>query len=70
MDTCQRTPQKRRGAISAEVYTEEEVKCAYWFASDFIPKNLVTNSSQMPHRNVLAANAIEIGLWYLINVRG
>ena len=23
--TCQRTPQKRRGAISAEVYTEEEV---------------------------------------------
>ena len=30
METCQireqRTPQKRRGAISAEVYTEEEVK--------------------------------------------
>jgi hypothetical protein len=30
METCQireqRTPQKRRGAISAEVYTDEEVK--------------------------------------------
>ena len=68
MDTCQRTPQKRRGAISAEVYTEEEVKCAYWFASDSIPKNLVTNSSQMPLRNVLAYNAIEIRLCYLVSI--
>ena len=66
MDTCQRTPQKRRGAISAEVYTEEEVKCAYWCVSEFIPKN--PDSSQMPLINVLDSTATEIALCYLINV--
>jgi len=39
MDTCQRTPQKRRGAISAEVYTEEEVAN---YVKTVIPKDYKT----------------------------
>merc|ERR1711892_1214449 len=37
--TCQRTPQKRRGAISAEVYTEEEVAN---YVKKVIPKDYKT----------------------------